>query len=197
MSDSVLSPAEWAVFQDKSFMPLKAAVCQQVESILADVHQDLKSVPFPEKIEEAIRQSTPKLSKGENHHTYAYRVLDYPRVFAGEDMFLFRVMMLWGHHLSVHLIVRGTYQAQYLPAFKQAREALDDSWQVSLDPNPWTWIPTMAKEIPLQQTDDILWDQTLSRHPFVKLSRYLPLQSLAELPALSKAYWAQWLSLLG
>lgn len=186
-----LSPDEMAVLHNRTFMPLKAAVCRKVEALLSDTYPLLADIPTGEILGKLLPATTPKISKGENYHSYAYRLLDYPRMFSGDDMFLFRVMMLWGHHVSIHLIMSGAYQQELAQRLWDGRHHLAGSWYVALTDTPWEWTPTQTDQQLLQELTQQEMHQHLTTSSFVKLSQFFPLDQLPQLPSLGVQAWQE------
>ena len=104
-----LTEKELAIFQDYEFMPLKAKVWAKIEALLSQLQQQLEEkIPeFSNQLPTDLIYSSGKLSRGENYKTYSYRVMDYPRVFQGSDIFTYRCVVLWGHPIGFHLILKG------------------------------------------------------------------------------------------
>src|SRR6185369_14445953 len=54
-----------------------------------------------------IKESSPKISKGENYRGLPYMVLDHPRRFDKEDVFAIRTLFWWGNFFSTTLQLSG------------------------------------------------------------------------------------------
>lgn len=60
-----------------------------------------------------IYYSIPKITRGENYEGLPYVIMDYPGVFAGEDIFALRTMFWWGNFISITLQVSGIYREHF------------------------------------------------------------------------------------
>jgi hypothetical protein len=193
-----LTPEEFTVLSDRDFMPRKQQVCLKVEQLLGDLQQRLEPAVQTQAgvLPAAVAQTPGKLSKGENYQSYAYRLLDYPRVFSGEDMFNFRSMMLWGHPFGFHLMLAGQYREALLPQLLARRGLLDEGFLLSAQPQPWIWEPQPTQQPVFAQLDDETALRLTGERAFFKLSVYLPLARWAELPAFGLEVWQKLLPLL-
>ena len=187
------TPEDFAVLSDRDFMPHKQRVCHKVEQLLGQLQVKLEPLvkEAPAGLPVAAGRSTAKLSKGENYHSYAYRVLDYPRVFQGEDMFNFRSMMLWGHPFGFHLMLAGQYREALLPGLLACRQELSDRFLLSAQENPWIWEPQPARQPVFGRLSEEEAQRLTAERAFFKLSVYLPLARWAELPAFGAQVWAE------
>lgn len=189
MSKLPLSPEEWRVFQDLTFMPLKQQVWEKMEQLLEDFSQVLSAdlsptlFPFEEKSGKA------KISRGENYHSYAYRVLDYPRLHQGKEFLLFRTLILWGHPIGFHLILSENYRRKLGPTLPTRLLQLPQYWQISAQDSPWIWEPRETN-LPFMHT---LQEQEINRllreRKFLKISRFLPLERYSEIGPIGRETW--------
>ena len=67
------------------------------------MHIQVQSLRLPE----AVIQSSPKITRGENYQLLPYVILDYPRCFQKEQVFAIRTMFWWGKGISITLHVSG------------------------------------------------------------------------------------------
>ena len=198
MSNSLLSPEELDVLQDRRFMPLKFSASQKIEMLLASLRSELvhalanPASPAPE----ALRKSGGKISRGENYHTYAYRVLDCPGIFQKEDIFAFRTLVLWGHHIGFHLLMTGDFKARYQARVLERRAQLDGDFFLSREEIPWQWFRNETEQLPLKSLSDTAMAEMFAARKFLKISTYLPLDRYAEIPTQGAAIWQAWESIL-
>ncbi|MEL6670965.1 MAG: hypothetical protein AAFR61_02205 [Bacteroidota bacterium] len=193
-----LSPEEWAVFQDRDFLPLKQQVWAKLEGRLALLHQALwAEVSQDAHLPAVVRQGRGKRSRGENYQAFPYRVLDCPSVLEKEDWFLFRALIMWGHSLSFHFILKGRFQASFAPTLWEKRHQLSSGWMLHLGEDPWRWIQGEEKEVSLAQMEASHETAPLLSRPHIKLSRYLPLNSYAKLGQQGLKSWQEIRSVLG
>lgn len=191
----MLSPEELTVLQDRSFLPLKHSACLKIEAQLALLRDEIGKT-FDPAVPEALRKSGGKISRGENYHTYAYRVLDCPSVFRKEDIFTFRTLVLWGHYIGFHLLLTGAFKEQYQEKLIAEYGRLQGDFWLSREDIPWQWLLNEAEQVPLAGLEADALREILAARKFLKVSVYLPLSRYAELPATGAALWQQWQQLL-
>ncbi|MEL6589510.1 MAG: hypothetical protein AAFQ68_05495, partial [Bacteroidota bacterium] len=133
----------------------------------------------------------PKLSRGENYHQQAYRVMDFPRMQDGESFFLFRSLVLWGHPIGFHLIVSGHFMERLASTFLQHHRDLAAHWYYSQQEEPWIWEAEAPGLIPCAAIETSVLRIAVQKRSFFKLSSFLPLQQYQELPAMSLARWQE------
>jgi hypothetical protein len=90
-----------------------------------------------------IRQTPPRISKGENYRGLPYVVLDYPRRFGRDDVFAIRTLFWWGNYFSVTLHLKGLYKDMFVDVIRERIPTLagagfhigisDDEWRHELD----------------------------------------------------------------
>ncbi|RMG63872.1 MAG: hypothetical protein D6722_17300 [Bacteroidetes bacterium] len=191
-----LSEAEARVLSDREFMPIKHQVSEKVDAALLHLRDLLLPVvqagPWPA----AVRVTPPKLSRGENYRHYAYRLLDCPRVFAGDDMLAFRSLVLWGHPIGFHLMLAGRYRELYLPRFLQRYPELPPGAWLSVQADPWRWEAEAEGLLPLAGLSPAELRRETGRCAFLKVSYFLPLAEFAQMPVQGLAYWQAWQTLL-
>lgn len=191
-----LSAAEMAALQDRDFLPLKHRVSAKIDAALLHLRDLILPQLRASSLPPVLRDTPPKLSRGENYRQYAYRVLDCPRHFAGGDMLAFRSMVLWGHPVGFHLMLAGRYRRQYLPALLAHYSALPPGAWLARQETPWVWEAGAAGLLPLDQLSPAEVAEALDHCDYVKISYFLPLSAYSQLPAQGLAYWQAWQDLL-
>ncbi|MEZ4852262.1 MAG: hypothetical protein R3B93_27370 [Bacteroidia bacterium] len=188
-----LTERELAVFQDPDFMPLKAKVWAKIEVLLSQLQEQLEEkIPeFSEQLPKEFIYSSGKLSRGENYKTYSYRVMDYPRVFQGDDIFTFRCVVLWGHPIGFHLILRGKYKEEFQDLLlgklaNQKREV----WLSDQD-DPWVWEQDLSRQILLQGEVSEPVRQKILAKTFFRVSYYLPSEEYFRIPEEGLGFWEE------
>lgn len=184
-----LNEAEWSVFENKRFMPLKERVLHKLEGLLGDLASQLTEetkLPFSFGGAKAMG---PKISRGENYQSYAYRVLDYPRLHDGHEFMLFRTMILWGHPIGFHLILSQEAKAAFGGDLGTKLKGLPSDWRLSQQDTPWLWEPNWKQlpelyELSMAEVNDIL-----RVRKFCKISRFLPIELYQELPTVGLESW--------
>ncbi|MEL6132876.1 MAG: hypothetical protein AAFR59_05880 [Bacteroidota bacterium] len=181
-----LSEYELATLSDRDFFPLKFEICEKVEGQLNHFYQ---SIVHHHDAQNTYLKNTGKLSKGENYHTYPYRVLDFPRYFAGEDILLFRTMMLWGDTFSFHLILTGRPYDIFQESIWKARHKASFPLYIAQHETPWTWGQQEGGWINGEVWTDKNWEQHISVYKYLKLSTFLPLSEAADFELFASKAW--------
>ena len=185
MEDKKLTNREMEILSDREFMPMKHRICEKIERSLADLHERLQA-----KIQDTEgipgSQKTGKISRGENYLTYAYRVLDFPAVFEKENIFTFRSLVLWGHHISFHLILSGQYKDTFQDALWNRKELIFPNALLDQREDPWNWLPDSNILTNLSELKD---KHSFSKHSFLKISHYLDLQEFEKVGQWGEDIW--------
>ena len=94
---------------DTDFLLTKARVSQKVQTLLNQTHDQLKQYVAAERFTfpEGTSAQAGKIARGENYRQLPYLLLDYPRLFAREDVFALRTMFWWGQFFSVTFQLGG------------------------------------------------------------------------------------------
>lgn len=171
-------------------MEQKAVITQHLETQLSLLRKALKAEIS--LLPPLLNQG--KISRGENYHHCPYRLLDFPSHFESKDIFTFRTMIIWGHHLSWHLILGGKHKDQYQEQLLDHQVQLPQHWLFSTQEKIWTWDQSSLDYLtrPLSPTQL----QSQLEAPLLKLSTFQPLDQLENLIPLSLNYWQEIRSLV-
>lgn len=193
-----LDPVELAVLKDRDFLPIKQLVCTKIETWLMDLSKELGPMvkAGAAYLPKEVCDSSPKISRGENYHSYAYRVLDYPRFFSGQDMFTFRTVVLWGHPIGFHLMLAGRPRVDYLPKLLEGLLSLPKGYYLSAQDQPWIWESTEEGLMPIHQATGASIAKALQERTFAKVSYFLPLDEHPILAKVGKMVWQELLKIL-
>ena len=199
-SSITFSPKELELLTDKEFPPLKQKILSKLEVLLGLLHKHLKKEvdSLAEPLPDYLRHNPGKISRGENFRSYAYRVLDYPSFFQKTNWLFFRTQIMWGHHISYHLLVSGEPLERLLASdsFPSALHQVERNIMMCIGDDPWDWLPKKEDEIlvkNMESTEMIKMAQSLG---FLKLSRYLPLTAYEELVPEGLATWDEYQKLI-
>ncbi|MEM9985309.1 MAG: hypothetical protein AAF804_09455 [Bacteroidota bacterium] len=189
--DWSLDSEEMNLLEDLDVLPRKQRVCHKLEQALAELGRALQPHPLPEGILPGPALA-PKLSRGENYHRYAYRVLDQPRYHRGEDLFLFRTLILWGHPIGFHLIMTGALKTQWESALIEFLPQLSTGYFLSRQASPWIWEAHHPEQISLDQASEQVLKDVIAERAFIKVSYYLVLAQLDQLIPTGQRIWGKW-----
>lgn len=171
-------------------MPVKARVCAKIEASLALLREDIRSyIGHHQEIPAELRSSTGKISRGENYHSYSYRVLDYPALFSGEDLFTFRTVALWGMPFGFHLILSGTWLDRW--QMPEMLSKLPEGFLIATHASPWVWEPEGC--VPPDAETAL---RLISQYKYLKISYFLAVDQYDLLPETGLRIWKMWQELL-
>ncbi|MDX1908630.1 MAG: hypothetical protein SF053_16455 [Bacteroidia bacterium] len=188
-----LSPYEWDVLADRTFLPAKARAAAHIEWLLDALRTDILTELHTCGEAAALLTHPGKISRGENYRQFAFRVLDAPARMAGQDLVMFRTVVVFGHPVGFHLILAGAWLQYLAPRLADQPGALLADWVRCEQPTPWIWEPDPEHQVPVGA--QILPDDWRGRD-FLKWSVYLPLNRYREIPAKGVQYWQVWQRLL-
>lgn len=156
------------------------------------LHMQVQSLRLPE----AVIQSSPKITRGENYQLLPYVILDYPRCFEKEQVFAVRTMFWWGKAVSITLHVSGNYTAavrrilqddDLLQELQNYYLCVNDTeWEHHFEPDNYRRIGMLHKE----QVQHIA-----TNSPFIKLAVPFSLQQWNALPELLEKEWVKLIQL--
>lgn len=191
------SPEEWSVWSDRDFMPMKVKVWAKLEEELIECLKMVELLPLPVDLPLEWFATKGRIYRGENYHSYSYRSLDFPKYVKGEDLLLLRVVLLWGHPAGIHLICSGTPRKRLLSTLTLRRKTLSAYWHLACHSTPWTWEPDAAGWVALPTLSDHEWKACHTQRDFVKVSRFLSLDSLSALGPFVQDAWQEMIGWLG
>ena len=115
MEEGVLGAAHLKLIEDLTYVRLKQEAMSGIVELFDALAVDLSrmSMDFSSQMPFLVDSRHQKISRGENYKGMPYLILDYPRIFDGEDVFAFRSMFLWGHFFSFSFQLSGIYLERY------------------------------------------------------------------------------------
>lgn len=192
MMEPLFTPEEQQVLGEKRFFEVRMGVEQKLLQLFGLLRDALgkTSAAYAPLYPPGTDYKTGKISKGENYNGYPYRVLDFPRLFAGPNMFACRCMLLWGHHYAFHVLLAGpvvhtlrtrlacrTEQLAQVPLLLATHET---PWQ-------WAYAPAHYATIGSLPLDKLQY--LLTEAPFLKLSAFWALNDLESYTTQAPALW--------
>ena len=192
-----LSEQEFELLSDPTLLPDKYRICEKIDQWLSELRIELESyLKLGSGLPREILKNHGKISRGENYHFQAYRVLDYPRLFRQDAIFAFRTVVLWGHPIGFHIILSGTYKELFQDAIGKQRINLGSNWLLAAQESPWIWEANAPGLSVCKELSEEQWAAHVATYQFLKISSFLPLSSYRELVSTGLEYWQMWESLL-
>jgi hypothetical protein len=169
-----LTGHERQLLQDTTFFPAKAAIAEKVKHWLTELRDELRlelestTLLAPAGLD--CRQG--QLVKGEHLLDFPYHYLDFPKYFSQGEMFAYRTLVWWGHHVVFALILQGSNLARYKANLLTAYDQLADrELSLLLTDTPWEWRRGEDYLLPLQRANHDVVKAALAKRPFLKLHR--------------------------
>ena len=118
----------------------------------------------------------PKIAKGENYLQLPYVMLDYPRFFVQKEALAIRTFFWWGNHISMHLLINGSYKIQYqakvialLPYLQQHQ------FYICVQQSEWQHHFNDDNYMPIQYMDGGTITDIIMNKNFIKMAKKIPL----------------------
>ncbi|MGI8598583.1 MAG: hypothetical protein ACR2KB_04935 [Chitinophagaceae bacterium] len=136
----IFSAPEMELIKDATFILTKNIVMQKMKNVLEGIQNELFVSIDQLKIvtDKNIFLTPPKVSKGENYLGLPYLILDYPRKFAGPDIFAIRSFFWWGNFFSSTLHLAGDDKKSNLTNIIMSyKELANANYFIGVNPDPW------------------------------------------------------------
>jgi hypothetical protein len=180
-----LSQEEASLVVNGDWILTKNGVMQKAMTMLGLVQTEQKIFldAFQSKLPQAVYQTSPKISRGENYEGLPWLILDYPRAFEKEDSFAIRTFFWWGHFFSVTLHLSGIYKKMYEATITNAFENLKNAgFHICIGADQWQHHFGKDNYAAIDQLDFATWAATVGNKDFIKLSKKIPLDEWDEAP---------------
>jgi len=168
-----LSQTEMELLMNADWILTKNSILLKTIQLLAAIQQQQQQYlqQYAVVLSATIIQSTPKISKGENYKGLPYQVLDYPRVFAGKDIFTIRTMFWWGNFFSVTLHCSGAYQKLFAPKIIAGYDQLArHNFFSCVNADQWEHHFEETNYQSIAGIDKTGWEERISQQDFFKIS---------------------------
>lgn len=185
------TPDEMAALHNAGFFRLKLSLDDKVKELFKVLKLELEQsiTQTKDSVPSELTSVAGRTFRGENHQGFPWRALDCPRQMAKPDLFIFRTLLLWGHHFSFHLLLSGKWKLRLLESLAHNSVLLNGDWLIDLRSDTWQWQhPGQNAHICGQSLSQENLQQ-LSNLETVKISRFLPLDKFGEIPAEGLAAW--------
>ncbi len=173
-----LSPTEMELVTNAGMILTKNAILQKALLLLGTLQEKQQTClqSISSRLPAEVINTSPKISRGENYLGLPYLVLDYPRLFDKENIFLIRSMFWWGNFFSITLHLSGRFKESFSEKVIAAEHALkeksfyycvnEDAWQHHFEPDNY---------LPVAGLGNREFGEMIRGNPFIKLSQKIPL----------------------
>ncbi|MEO7311605.1 MAG: hypothetical protein ABIX01_14470 [Chitinophagaceae bacterium] len=136
MSNVKLSAAELALAGNAAILLTKNHIISQVYELFGGLATAYLEEAGKRHLPAVITAASPKISRGENYLGLPWVMLDYPRSFAGDDIFSIRTMFWWGHHFGLFIFLKGSWLTkETIDAI--AELPVGEEWWLCSNTDPW------------------------------------------------------------
>jgi len=172
-----LSAEEAALMMNADIILTKNRILEKVKDLLKLIQDDQQHyLSDNTALPATVRSVSPKISKGENYNGLPYLVLDQPRLFLKEDMYAIRTMFWWGNYFSTTLLLSGKYKSELQERFINSYDTLkQEAYYICINADPWQHHFESGNFEKIGSLSKIEWESTIRKHPFLKISRQIPL----------------------
>jgi len=145
-----------------------------------------------------IKESSPKISKGENYRGLPYMVLDHPRLFDKEDVFALRTLFWWGNFFSTTLQLSGRYKRKFSDHIIHAYSFLArEGYTVSLGDDPWQHHFEAGNHIAVSNMKKAEFEKSIKEGKFIKLAQRVAIDQWNDATAILLRHFTELLKIIG
>lgn len=163
MANVKLSASEIELASNASIILTKNKVIKEVMDLFGKLAENYKTeiehIYFPLK----LKQSFPKISKGENYEAMPWVMLDYPKKFSTNDVFAIRTFFWWGNCFSITLHAKGCF----LDLMEKNKIQHLTNWNICICNKEWQHHFREDNFIPVSNFNF----STIANLPFLKLAK--------------------------
>jgi hypothetical protein len=168
------SEQERRIIADTDFFPAKAAITDKVKALLSHLREELKQELAVTRLAapDGLDTTHGQLVKGEHLLDFPYQYLDFPKYFSLDEMFTFRTLVWWGHHIVFALMLNGRdldrYKEQFLRVYDQLA---DQELHLLMTETPWEWRRGDDYVLPITRKNRAQVIAAVAARPFLKIHR--------------------------
>ena len=161
---------------DRAFFPAKAILTEKVKALLSHLREELRQelAETDARLPDGVDRQTGQLVKGEHLMEFPYLYLDFPKYFSGGEIFTYRTLFWWGHHLVFALIANGRSLDRYKEnLMKHYDQLADRGLFLLMTPTPWEWRNAPEYVLELRPDNRAAVAAAVAERPFLKLHRFI------------------------
>ncbi len=176
----LIKSADWILTKNLIIEKMKLLLqqCLEMQKETIEQHHFLLS--------EEVKGIAPKISRGENYKGLPWLMLDYPRYFDKENIFVIRTFFWWGHCFSTTLHLSGKYKILFIQKIIGSYRLLkEDLFYLCINESEWEHNFGNENYKLIHEFSENEFHQLLSEKKFIKISRKIDLEEWDQLPALT------------
>ena len=186
-----LSPEELELATNASLILTKNAIIQKTIHLFGELHEQQKKLVDHTHLPEALKNSSPKISKGEYYQGLPYVVLDYPRVFEKNNIAAIRTLFWWGNFFSITLHLSGSYKIFFQPRILDNFSTLkQNDFYYCINDSEWEHHFEKDNYNPVDGSEKAKLEGLLNSREFIKLAYRFPVKKWNESAGLLLHYFS-------
>ena len=176
-----LSAFEQQLVTDANWILTKNRIIEKVYLLFGNLSEHYKLEPLLQQLPAETLLVSPKIARGENYEGLPYVMLDYPRCFGKEDTLAIRTFFWWGNFFSCTLHLSGIYKKKYQETIIRSFDSLKTKdFSICINDDQWEHHFETTNYLPLQYITAVRFEEAISKSPFIKLSKKIPLEEWNE-----------------
>jgi len=133
MANVKLSASEIELASNASIILTKNKIIKEAMNLFGKLAESYKAELQHIHLPLELKQSFPKISKGENYEEMPWVMLDYPKQFSINDVFAIRTFFWWGNCFSITLHIKG----HFLELIEKSKIENMVKWSICINKNEW------------------------------------------------------------
>ncbi|HYJ38657.1 MAG TPA: hypothetical protein VEV87_08575 [Chitinophagaceae bacterium] len=198
-SKILLSEEEIRWAENSEFILTKNRIIKKIISLFALLSDEYREIADEKRklLPEEFYLLSPKISRGEQYLGLPYVILDYPRIFAKDNVFAIRTFFWWGNYFSLTLHLKGEYKNAFEEKIKKNLQLLskNDYW-IAVSDDEWRHDFEEENYVPLNSGGVAVLNENIQQKAFLKLAVRWPLQNGNEIEPLYKEQFSTLLNVI-
>ena len=187
----------WA--ENSEFILTKNRIIKKIISLFALLSDEYREIAEEKRklLPEEFYSFSPKISRGEQYLGLPYVILDYPRIFAKDNVFAIRTFFWWGNYFSLTLHLKGEYKDAFGEKIRKNLQLLseNDYW-IAVSDDEWRHDFEEENYVPLKSGGVAILNENIQQKAFLKLAVRWPLQNGNEIEPLFKEQFSILLNII-
>ncbi|HEX4850304.1 MAG TPA: hypothetical protein VFV08_05820 [Puia sp.] len=159
----------------------KNTIIRKVQELFGVVLEKIVARVKDSNLPPEVKETNPKISKGENYLGLPYVMLDYPRLFKKEETFAIRIMFWWAHYFTVTLHLKGACKDEFLPRILKNLPLLtENNFYLGISQDEWIHALEEKAYVPFREMRALDISERLKDQEFLKITAKLRLDEANE-----------------
>ena len=170
-----LSKNELELVISSEIILTKNRIIEKVYAMFGSLSEEYRKMlaVYANRLPSEIFEKSPKIYRGEQYLGLPYVMMDYPRIFAKENVLAVRSFFWWGHYFSLTLQISGRYLHTFSgKIIAELNNRKKEDWFVGVNDSAWEH---HFEEDNYQPIQNFLPLSDLGNAPFIKIAKKIPL----------------------